>query len=166
MALDLLQGKIIFWKKRFVSIFTFLVVFWVFCVFLIIFHTLKRNHQLPLSISIRITQKNDEIRPFGWIFTFWVKKLICILSFLIFFKITAYLIIFFLMIWKYIQRVISWFSTKVWKMIKNTKKKPKNDQKCKNQKKNYFFNKCFLPEGGLKPFFLLLILIDILKGYF
>ena len=32
--------------------------------------------------------------------------------------------------------------------------------------KIYFFKKLFFPEGGLKPFFLLLILIDILKGYF
>ena len=142
MALDLLQGKIIFWKKRFVSIFTFLVVFWVFCVFFIIFHTLKRNHQLPLSISIRITQKNDEIRPFGWIFTFWVKKLICILSFLIFFKITAYLIIFFWWFENIFKGSYHDFLLKCEKWLK-IQKKPKNDQKCKNQKKNYFFNKCF-----------------------
>ena len=130
--------KSFFEKITILSILTFLVVFWVFCVFLIIFHSLKRNHEMPLSISIRITQKNDEIRPFGWIFTFWVKKLICILSFLIFFKITAYLIIFFWWFENIFKGSYHDFLLKCEKWLKIQKKTKKRPKMQKSEKKLFF----------------------------
>ena len=143
------------------SILAFWVVFWVF---LVIFHILKRNHEMTFSISIRITNENGKIRPFGWIFTFWVKKLICILSFLLFLKIMALSNFFcdFIRYSKSLIMVLFWSVKDDWKYQKN----PKNDQKCKTQQKNYFFKKWFFDVGGLKPTFLLVILIDILKEIF
>ena len=130
--------KSFFEKKRFLLILTFLVVFWVFCVFLIIFHTLKRNYEMPLSISIRITQRNDEISPFGWIITFWVQKLICILSFLLFFKITAYLIIFFWWFDNILKGSYYDFLLKCEKWLKIQKKTKKQPKMQKLGKKTIF----------------------------
>ena len=141
------------------SILAFLVVFWVF---LVIFHILKRKHEMTFSISIRITNENGKIRPFGWIFTFWVKKLICILLFLLFLKITALSYHFFWWFHMIFKGSYHDFVLKCEKWLKIPKKNPKNDQKCKNQQKNYFNKKGFFHEGGLKPTFLLVILIDIL----
>ena len=50
-------------------------------------------------------------------------------------------------------------------MIENTKKTQKTTKNAKIGKKNYFYKKWFFHEGGPDSSFLLLILIDILKGY-
>ena len=162
MSPGLLHGKIIFWKKRFLSILTFLVVFWVF---LSIFNHFSYFKKKLWNAPFNFYWNHPKKCPFGWIITFWVKKLICILSFLLFSRLRL-IWSFFLIILKYIQRVISWFFTKVWKIVKNTPQKKQKRPKCKNWEKKLFFKKWFLYEGGLYPSFLLLILIDILKGNF
>ena len=99
---------------------------------------------MPHSISIRITQRNDEISPFGWIIKFWVQKLICILSFLLFFKITAYLIIFFWWFDNILKGSYYDFLLKCEKWLK-IKKTTKKQQIAKIGEKKLFFQKMFLP---------------------
>ena len=119
------------------SILAFLVVFWVF---LVIFHILKRKHEMTFSISIRITNENGEIRPFGWIFTFWVKKLICILSFLLFLKITALSYHFFWWFHMIFKGSYHDFVLKCEKWLKIPKKN-KKWPKMQNSTKKLFFQK-------------------------
>ena len=123
-------------KKIFVNFNIFGCFLSFLCIFNHFSHFKKKLWNAPFNFYWNHPKKC----PFGWIITFWVKKLICILSFLLFSRLRL-IWSFFLIILKYIQRVISWFFTKVWKIVKNTPQKKQKRPKCKNWEKKLFFQK-------------------------